>query len=63
MFYHSINGQFLAVSKDVAIGPADRGLSYGHGLFESIGYQGGQLPLKQRHLSVYTLIQQLWGSS
>lgn len=55
MFYHSINGQFLAASNDVAIGPADRGLSYGHGLFESIGYQGGQLPLKQRHLQrLYT---------
>ena len=49
MFYHSINGEFAAAS-DLAAGPRDRGLAYGHGLFESIGYHSGQLPHKQRHM-------------
>ena len=49
MFYHSINGEF-ATASDLAAGPRDRGLAYGHGLFESIGYHSGQLPHKQRHM-------------
>jgi 4-amino-4-deoxychorismate lyase len=53
MFYYSINGQFVAGENSCAepgIGPGDRGLAYGHGLFESICYQRGQLPLKQHHI-------------
>ncbi|MDA8786474.1 aminodeoxychorismate lyase [Porticoccaceae bacterium] len=50
MVYHSINGEFVGTSGDAAVGPGDRGLAYGHGLFESICYHSGQLPLKQRHM-------------
>ena len=50
MSYHSINGQFQAASDQAALGLRDRGLAYGHGLFETLCYQRGELPLKERHV-------------
>lgn len=50
MLYHSINGQFQVAQDQAAVGLRDRGLAYGHGLFESLYFHQGELPLKQRHV-------------
>lgn len=49
MLYHSINGQFAATpaTRETLL---DRGLAYGHGLFESMLLCGGNIALQKRHV-------------
>ncbi|MBT5388573.1 MAG: aminodeoxychorismate lyase [Porticoccaceae bacterium] len=49
MLYHSINGQFAATpaTRETLL---DRGLAYGHGLFESMLLSGGNIALQKRHV-------------
>ena len=50
-FIYSIDGQdeLLSISSSELL--SDRGLAYGHGLFESIHYIEGEFPLQSRHLA------------
>ena len=48
MVYHSINGEFVDLWSRA--GPGDRGLAYGHGLFESIWLPQRPTAPKQRHM-------------
>ena len=50
-FFYSIDGYPELCSTDSSVLLADRGLSYGHGLFETINYINSKFPLKHRHLS------------
>jgi len=50
-FIYTIDGQDELLDISSAELLSDRGLAYGHGLFESIRYFGGDFPLKDRHLS------------
>ncbi|MDG1164681.1 MAG: aminodeoxychorismate lyase [Porticoccaceae bacterium] len=50
MFYYSINGEFGAASSEAIEWSQDRGLAYGHGLFETMLYQSNKLPLQERHV-------------
>lgn len=50
-FIYTIDGQDELVDISLAELLSDRGLAYGHGLFESIRYFGGDFPLKDRHLA------------
>lgn len=48
-FYSSINGEFSAGGRAARL-LQDRGLFYGHGLFESMALQSAQVPLLAEHL-------------
>jgi len=48
--YLSFNGQLIDATNQAVYLLEDRGLAYGHGLFESILLYGGELPLLERHL-------------
>jgi 4-amino-4-deoxychorismate lyase len=48
-FYYSINGEISAGEQAESL-PQDRGLNYGHGLFESMALHSAQVPLLQQHL-------------
>ena len=50
-FIYTIDGQDELLDISSAELLSDRGLAYGHGLFESIRYFGGDFPLKDRHLA------------
>ena len=50
-FIYSIDGQDELLSISSAELLSDRGLAYGHGLFESILYFKGEFPLQSRHLA------------
>jgi len=50
-FIYSIDGQAELLSISSAELLSDRGLAYGHGLFESIHYFQGEFPLQSRHLA------------
>tara|TARA_B110000483_G_scaffold62442_1_gene77681 strand:+ start:861 stop:1751 length:891 start_codon:yes stop_codon:yes gene_type:complete len=50
-FIYTIDGQDELLDISSAELLSDRGLAYGHGLFESIRYFGGDFPLKNRHLA------------
>jgi len=50
-FFYSIDGYPELSSADPSALLSDRGLSYGHGLFETINYINSKFPLKHRHLS------------
>jgi len=49
-YYSSLNGQLIDTTKHSGDLLQDRGLAYGHGLFESILLAKGELPLLVRHL-------------
>ena len=50
IFFSSINGEFLSSEESVEQLLQDRGLAYGHGLFETMALRCGQIPLLQQHL-------------
>ena len=50
-FFYSIDGYPELCNADPSALLSDRGLSYGHGLFETINYNNSRFPLKHRHLS------------
>ena len=50
-FIYSIDGQDELLSISSAELLSDRGLAYGHGLFESIRYFQGEFPLQSKHLA------------
>ncbi len=50
-FYQSINGIFaVGAANGADAWQQDRGLAYGHGLFETMRYQGALVPLRERHV-------------
>ena len=46
----SLNGQLITGNNQAVDLFVDRGLAYGHGLFETVRFQNAQLPLLERHL-------------
>jgi 4-amino-4-deoxychorismate lyase len=57
----NINGQSQPVGNQAVSLVDDRGLSYGHGLFETTLLTGSQIPLLDRHLSRLTQDSHLMG--
>lgn len=55
IFYSSINGEFFTSETPVEHLLQDRGLAYGHGLFETMALHRGQVPLLQQHLHRLTV--------
>ena len=49
-FFSSIDGEFVSSGARAEHLLQDRGLAYGHGLFETMGLHQTQLPLLQQHL-------------
>ena len=50
-FHCTFNGQLITGNRPAIDLIDDRGLAYGHGLFESILFYDSQIPLLERHLS------------
>lgn len=49
-FFSSIDGEFVSSETRAELLLQDRGLAYGHGLFETMGLYQTQMPLLQQHL-------------